>query len=119
HLSTGTSWAAAWAAAWAAGRDAAWDAAWAAAEGAAEGAAEAATRDATRDAAWTAGRAAGEAAILHICAGLPLAQHHLAHFAARWEVWRKGYALLCDVGGRLYVYAPIGLGSGPVGGKRC
>ncbi len=30
---------------------------------------------------------------------------YLAHAKARWEVWQKGYALLCDVNGVLYVYA--------------
>jgi hypothetical protein len=31
---------------------------------------------------------------------------HEAHARARWEVWQKGYGLLCDVDGVLYVYAP-------------
>jgi hypothetical protein len=30
---------------------------------------------------------------------------HLAHAAARMEVWEKGYGLACDVEGTLYVYA--------------
>ena len=30
---------------------------------------------------------------------------HQAHVDARIEVWRKGYGLLCDVDGVLYVYA--------------
>ena len=29
---------------------------------------------------------------------------HLKHTKARWEVWQKGYGLLCDVDGVLYVY---------------
>ena len=32
-------------------------------------------------------------------------EKHLAHAQARWEVWKKGYGLLCDVDGVLYVYA--------------
>ena len=32
-------------------------------------------------------------------------EKHLAHAQARWEVWQKGYGLLCDVDGVLYVYA--------------
>ncbi len=32
-------------------------------------------------------------------------EKHLAHVQARWEVWQKGYGLLCDVEGVLYVYA--------------
>jgi hypothetical protein len=32
-------------------------------------------------------------------------EKHLAHTKARWEVWQKGYGLLCDVDGVLYVYA--------------
>ena len=31
---------------------------------------------------------------------------HVAHVEARIEVWKKGYGLLCDVEGVLYVYAP-------------
>jgi len=31
-------------------------------------------------------------------------QTHVIHANARMEVWRRGYALLCDVNGKLYVY---------------
>ena len=34
-----------------------------------------------------------------------LGKKHIDHANARWEVWQKGYALLCDVQGVLYVYA--------------
>lgn len=52
--------------------------------------------DAARDAAlW---------ARMLICSGLPLAQRHIEHARARMEVWRRGYGLLCDVDGVLYVY---------------
>jgi hypothetical protein len=33
---------------------------------------------------------------------------HLAYARARWRVWQKGYALLCDVDGVMYVYAVEG-----------
>jgi replicative DNA helicase len=36
---------------------------------------------------------------------LDVDQKHRDHIAARMEVWRKGYCLLCDVNGELYVYA--------------
>ena len=80
--------AAAWAAAGAAARDAAWAAAGAAA----------------RDAAWAAARDAALHARLAICTGLNLDKKHRGHILDRWRVWEKGYGLLCDVGGVLYVY---------------
>jgi hypothetical protein len=36
---------------------------------------------------------------------LPMDTKYLCHLNARMEVWRKGYCLLCDVNGTLYVYA--------------
>ena len=78
-------------------RDAAWDAAWDAARDSALGAA----RDATRDAAWDA---ALFVAAEYICRGTKLARKHREHARKRMEVWRKGYGLLCDVGGGLFVY---------------
>jgi hypothetical protein len=78
--------AAAWDAARDAARAAAWDAAWAA--------------------AWDAARAAAlVVSTEHVCAGLPLEDRHREHARARWRVWEKGYALLGDVDGVLYVYA--------------
>ena len=100
-----------------AARDAAWNAAGAAARAiagaAAEAAAWAAARAAARAiawaAAWDAAGAAARAAALYtrvefICAGLALEEKHREHARARWEVWAKGYGLLCDVDGVLYVY---------------
>ena len=29
---------------------------------------------------------------------------HFMHMNSRMEIWRKGYGLLCDVNGILYVY---------------
>jgi hypothetical protein len=77
-------------------RDAAWDAAW----------------DAVRDAAWDAVRdAARDAAfytrVVNICSGLKLDVKFIAHARARWQVWQKGYGLLCDVKGVLYVYKRV------------
>lgn len=82
---------------------AAW-AAWAAAGVASREAA----REAVREVAWVAGAAAWDARlyiqIQGICSDLPLDEIHRIHAASRWEVWRKGYGLLCDVNGILYVY---------------
>jgi hypothetical protein len=96
------------AAAWAAARAATWAAAWDAAWAAARAAAWAAAGDAARD-------AAGDAELLGctlVCDGLPLDQKHINHAKARWRVWEKGYALLCDVDGVLYVYAARTRGRG-------
>ena len=69
---------------WDAARDAAWDAA----------------RDAARDAAWDAALIAR----VLICQGLKLDKKHIVHAEARWDVWKRGYGLLCDVDGVFYVY---------------
>jgi hypothetical protein len=76
-----------------------WDAAWAAAGDAAGGAAwdaARAARDAARDAALMARYV--------ICADLKIDSKHIKHVNDRWEVWKRGYALLCDINGVLYVY---------------
>jgi len=102
---------AAWDAARAAARFAARDAAWAAARAAARAAAWDAARAAARAAAWDAARAAARDAAgdaVSILAGNKLDKLHREHLRARMEVWRKGYALLCDVDGVLYVYAKKG-----------
>jgi hypothetical protein len=114
---------AAWAAAGAAARDAAWaaaqdaagdaardaardaavDAAWAAARAAAG----ASAGDAARDAAWAAaGDAAWAAALLARCLVVAdkLDKKYMDHAVARWNVWKYGYGLLCDIDGVLYVY---------------
>jgi len=92
-----------------------WDAAWDAVWGAARGAAWDAARDAARGAAWDAARgaargAAWDAALFSeyiITADLKFEgrEKHLKHVKARWEVWQKGYGLLSDVDGVLYVFA--------------
>jgi hypothetical protein len=57
-----------------------------------------------------AGVAAGDAALYvqteYICEGTKLAKKHIKHARERMKVWRKGYALLGDVNGVLYVYYP-------------
>ena len=67
-----------------------------------------AARDAVRDAAWDA---AWDAALFtrteFICKGLKLENKHRIHAHKRMEVWQKGYGLLCDVQGVLYVYKAI------------
>jgi hypothetical protein len=93
-------------------RDAAWDAA----GDAAGDAARVATRVAAGDAAWVApldagmdaGMDAALWALVLVCQGLPLAQHHIDHARARMDVWRRGYGLLGDWDGALYVYRSIG-----------
>ena len=66
-----------------------WSVSWGAAGGAAG------------DAAWGA---AWDAALLARCKLARLKGKHLKHAEARWDVWRRGYALRCDVNGVLYAY---------------
>jgi hypothetical protein len=89
-----------------------WDAARGAAGDAARGAAGGAAGDAAWDAAWDAARdaardAAWDAALMAryvICTDLKIDPKHIKHVNDRWEVWKRGYALLCDINGVLYVY---------------
>ena len=72
-------------------------------------AAYAAACDAARAAAYAASRdAAYDAALLigmqGVCVDLPIEQKHRDQAEACMEVWRRGYGLLCDVDGVLYVY---------------
>ena len=60
-------------------------------------------RDAARGAAWDA--ALYSDYIITSDLTFKDKEKHLAHAKARWEVWQKGYGLLCDVDGVLYVYA--------------
>ena len=57
--------------------------------------------DEARDAAWDA---AFYTRVKHICFGLKLDAKFRLHAEARSKVWEKGYCLLCDVNGTLYVY---------------
>ncbi len=94
-------WDAAWAAARATARATAREAVWAAARATARATAWTATRDAARDAAWAA---ADKAAFLTV-ADLDVDPKHHAVIDQRWAVWQKGYCLLCEIDGVLYVYA--------------
>jgi hypothetical protein len=63
----------------------------------------------TEAAGAAAGAAARDAALmarLMVVADLPVDPKHFIHAAARWQVWQKGWGLVCDVNGVLYVYAP-------------
>ena len=65
----------------------------------------------TRAAAWSAARAAAwDASVfarMLVCLDLKMDVKHLIHLNARMQVWRKGYGLLCDVNGILYVYKKV------------
>ena len=89
-----------WEAAWDRARDVTREAAWAAARVDAPDAAKAIPWDA----AW---HAADYAAICGICSDLSLPPEHFRTIERRIEVWRKGYALMSEVNGTLYVYAAI------------
>ena len=93
-------------AAWDAAGDAARGAAWDAAGVAAGVAARDAAGVAAWDAAWDAARGAALYTDYIIVSDLKFKNKakHLKHAKARWEVWQKGYGLLCDVDGVLYVY---------------
>ena len=80
---------------WAAARAAAWDAA--------RDAARAAARAAAWDAAWAA---ADQIAINVLCADLLIDQKHRDAITARWDVWQRGYGLMAEIDGVLFVYAP-------------
>ena len=61
---------------------------------------------AARAAAWAAARdAAGDARLKSCVIVSWLKNEHSIHAEKRMEVWRKGFCLLCDVNGVLYVYA--------------
>jgi len=91
--------------------DAAWDAAGDAAVAATAGSpgARRLLGSLTEAAGAAAGAAARDAALmarLMVVADLPVDPKHFIHAAARWQVWQKGWGLVCDVNGVLYVYAP-------------
>jgi len=81
-------------------RDAAWVAAWDAAQYAARYAAVDAAGDAARNAAQ-------DAELLVMCTVAffyDTENRHYKYARARMDVWRRGYGLLCDIDGVLYVY---------------
>jgi hypothetical protein len=75
-----------------------------AARSAARSAAYLAADLAARSAADLAARSAALMARMAICFDLDIDQKHRDHAAAEWDVWTRGYGLVCDVGGVLYVY---------------
>jgi hypothetical protein len=116
HLSTAKTLDAALNAARGAARGAALDAtlgaAYDAALDAARGAAYDAACDAAYDAAYDAAPNAAYDAALYarcviVCRGTKLDPRHVKHAEDRWKVWTKGYACLCDINGKLFVYAKV------------
>jgi len=116
HLSTAKTLNAAPNAAYDAASDAASDAtlgaAYDAALDAARGAAYDAACDAAYDAAYDAAPNAAYDAALYarcviVCRGTKLDPRHVKHAEDRWKVWTKGYACLCDINGKLFVYAKV------------
>ena len=99
-------WQAAWVKAWDAALNAAqnaeWDSAWDASREV-YSVAWNAVQNVLQDAAWDAALYAD----FIIVSDLEFRdkEKHRKHVEARWEVWRKGYGLLCDMDGLLYVYA--------------
>jgi len=85
----------------------AWNAAWNAAWDATKEASRNATVNATLDAVVNVINDAALMAGMMVVSDLdyPDKEKHEAHAKARMEIWRKGYGLLCDVNGVLYVYA--------------
>jgi len=104
-------------------RDAAWVSTWNAIREIARDAAMGTVKEMARTLPWGAERGAELSALLKaagtsaVCAGVLSdciithdmnvkdKERHMSHAKARWEVWNKGYGLLCDVEGVLYVYA--------------
>jgi hypothetical protein len=97
-------------AAWNAAGDAAWNAAWGAAWDAALAVRVRPAGDAARGAAGDAARDAALAVRVSLLKGL-IDEKHVAHIEARMDVWRRGWALCCDVKGVLYVYGFEGKGT--------
>ena len=105
--------------AWYSARDSAWDSAWYSARNSALDSAWYSARDSAWDSALDSARnsaldsardSARDSALLAsfiIVDDLKFKdkKKHYDHAKARWEVWQKGYGLLCDVDGVLYVYA--------------
>lgn len=96
HAERGAAWDAAGDAAWDAARGAAWDAARFAAQGAARG-------DAW-DAAVDAARGAALLVMCTVAYYYDPENRHYKYAQSRFDVWRSGYGLLCDIDGVLYVY---------------
>lgn len=93
-----------------AGRDAVQTAAWRSARSAINSSMWEALKDSMAETLWGVPyeAAARDAALYAIteCVGydLPALDAHREHVRTRWDVWRKGYGLMCDAYGELYVY---------------
>jgi hypothetical protein len=107
HISYGDTWDSAWASAWASARASARDSAWASARDSVWASAWASAWDS----AWASARASARDFSLMACMIIvsdldyPDKEKHEKHVSSRIEVWKKGYGLLYDVRGVLYVYA--------------
>ena len=68
------------------------------------------TWDSAREIAWEIARDFSLQARMIVVSDLdyPGKEKHEAHVLSRIEVWQKGYGLLCDVNGVLYVYVKKG-----------
>jgi len=122
----GDTWASAWesaqasawdsalasahASAWDSARDSAQASAWACAEDSARVSARASARDSARDFKGAFTRDFSLKAEMIVVSDLNYKDKakHERHVNKRIEVWKKGYGLLCDVDGVLYVYAKKG-----------
>ena len=114
-----SAWDSAWASAWASARASAWDSARASARDSVWASAWASARDSVWasawasawDSAWASARASARDFSLMACMIIvsdldyPDKEKHEKHVSSRIEVWKKGYGLLYDVRGVLYVYA--------------
>ncbi len=92
-----------------AGRNGQWEAAWDSARDATRESAWAAARSEAPDTAWSvpwdaAWHAADYAAICIVSSDLNIPPEHFCTIERRLDVWRKGYALMAEVNGTLYVY---------------
>ena len=107
-----TAHAAAWDVAWDAARVVAYDAACIAAYGVVRNVTRGAARDAARDIAYDAAYdasldAAQYCASVYVLAGVEMPPHHAEYIRTRFELWRHGYGVVCDVDGVLYCYRNI------------
>jgi len=109
-------WSKAWNTAWNAACSAVWNISKDTARNAVKDAAKDAAWNAASSAVWNTGKdivwsipwnAAKDAALyaqMLICLDFNLEKRHIDHIKACWETWKRGYGLLCDVNGTLYVY---------------
>jgi hypothetical protein len=102
-------WASVWASAWDSARTSASASARANAWARARASASANARASASASVWanTSASARDSAALMGAMACLcdcDVPAEHRAHAAARWDVWQRGYGLVCDVDGVLYTY---------------